>query len=144
VPAAEVISIVTAFDTASALRDVLEEIYQQSVLLYGLNDPYSFLSTVTQYNALREKRLSIGIAVVRESYATLELVNLGFVRTAYSLADPMMKHVKKTHLDKLLDTGVVGHPVKEFVTPAQMTHDSPFDKAGKQSFGVSIFSVSVC
>jgi hypothetical protein len=57
--AAEIIAFVTAFDMASALRDVLEEIYQQSIPLYGLADSYTFFSTVTQYNALREKRLSI-------------------------------------------------------------------------------------
>jgi hypothetical protein len=33
----------------------------------------------------------------------------------------MTKHVKNTHLDKLLDTGVVDHPVDEYVTCAQMT-----------------------
>jgi hypothetical protein len=59
--AAEIIGFVTAFDMASALRDVLEEIYQQSIPLYGLTDLYSFFSTVTQYNALREKRLSIDV-----------------------------------------------------------------------------------
>jgi hypothetical protein len=45
--AAETIGLVTAFDMASALRDVLEEIYQQSIPLYGLTDSYSFFSTVT-------------------------------------------------------------------------------------------------
>jgi hypothetical protein len=41
--AAEIIGFVTAFVMASALRDVLEEIYQQSIPLYGLTDSYSFL-----------------------------------------------------------------------------------------------------
>jgi hypothetical protein len=54
VPAAEIIGFVTAFDMDFALRDVLEEIYQQSTPLYGLTDSYSFFSTVTQYNALRK------------------------------------------------------------------------------------------
>jgi hypothetical protein len=41
-----------------------------------------------------------------------ELDNLGFVRTAFNLADPMTKYVKNTHSDKLLDTGVVNHLVE--------------------------------
>jgi hypothetical protein len=49
--AAEIIGFVTAFDMASAPRNVLEEIYQQSIPLYGLTDSYSFFSTVTQYSA---------------------------------------------------------------------------------------------
>jgi hypothetical protein len=85
--AAETIGFVTVFDIASAQRDVLEEIYQQSIPLYRLADSYYFCSTVTQYNALREKRLSIEVAVVREACAKFELANLGFVRTAHNLAD---------------------------------------------------------
>jgi hypothetical protein len=53
---------------ASALRDVLEEIYHQSISLYGLTDSYSFFSSVTQFNALREKRLSIEGTDVREVF----------------------------------------------------------------------------
>jgi hypothetical protein len=93
-----------------------------------LTDSYSFFFTVTQYNALREKRLSIEVAVVREAYAKFELANQGFVRTGYNLADPMAKHVKNTHLDKLLDTGVVDHPVEEYITRAQMTHEPPLTR----------------
>jgi hypothetical protein len=128
----------------SALRDVLEEIYQQSISLYGLTELYSFFSTVTQYNALREKYQSIEVAVVREAYAKLELSNLEFVRGAYNLADPFTKHVKNTHLDKLLDTGVVDNPVEEYVTSAQISHDSPFDEADMPSVDLSIFFGSMC
>jgi hypothetical protein len=93
---------------------------------------------------LQEKRLSIEVAVVRDAYAKFELANLGLVRTAYNLADPMTKHVKNTHLEKLLDTGVVDHPVEEYVTRAQMTHDAPFHEADMPSVDVSIFFGSVC
>jgi hypothetical protein len=58
--------------------------------------------------------------------------------------DPMTKHAKNTHLDKLFDTGVVDHPVEEYVTRTQMTHDAPFDEADMQSVDVSIFFGSVC
>jgi hypothetical protein len=109
--AAEIIGFVTAFDMDSALRDVLEEIYQQSIPLHGLTYSYSCFSTVTQYNELREKRLSIEVAVVREAYARFEPANLRIVRTAYNMADPMTKPVKLTHLERLLDTVVVDHSV---------------------------------
>jgi hypothetical protein len=93
---------------------------------------------------LREKRLSIEVAVVREAYAKFELASLWFARTAYNLADPMTRHVKNTPLGKLLDTGVVNHLVEEYVTRAQMTHDAPFDKAYMPFVVVSIFFGSVC
>jgi hypothetical protein len=98
---------------------------------------------VTQYNALREKRLSIEVTVVREAYAKFELANLGLC-AAYNLADSMTKHVKNKHLGKLLDTRVVDHPVEEYVTRAQMTHDAPFDEADMPSVDVSIIFGSVC
>jgi hypothetical protein len=143
--AAEIIGfVVTAFDMDFALRDVLEKSYQQYVPLYGLTDSYSFFPMVTQYNALRENSLSIEVAVVREACAKFDLANLGFVRTAFNLADSMLKHVKNTHLDKLLATGMVDHPVEEYVTRAQMTHDAPFDGADMPSVDVSIFFGSVC
>jgi uridine kinase len=56
----------------------------------------------------------------------------------------MTRHVKNTHLDKLLDTEVVDHPVEEYVTRAQMIHDSPFDEADVASVDVSVLSGSVC
>jgi hypothetical protein len=121
---------------------VLEEIYQQSIPIYGLNDSNSFFSTVTQYSALLQKLFSIKVAVIREAYAKFELANLGFMRTAYNLADPMTKQVK-TRIDELLDMGVVDHPVEEYVTRAQMTHDSPFHEA-VMSVDMSIFFGSVC
>jgi hypothetical protein len=105
---------------------------------------YANLCQHMQYNALRKKRLSIEIAAVCEAYTKFELANLGFVRTAYNLADPITKHVKNTHLDKILDTKVVDHPVEEYVTRAQMTHDAPFEEADVPSVDVSIFVGSVC
>jgi hypothetical protein len=40
--AAEIIDFVTAFDMASALRNIIEEIYQQPIPLHGLTDSYFF------------------------------------------------------------------------------------------------------
>jgi hypothetical protein len=66
--AAKIIGFVTAVYMASALLDVPEKIYQQSIPPYGLTDSNSFFFTVTQYNAPREKRISIEVAVVCEAY----------------------------------------------------------------------------
>jgi hypothetical protein len=56
----------------------------------------------------------------------------------------MTKHVKNTHVDKLLDTGEVDQPVKEYVVRVQITHESPFDEAEMSSVDVSIVFGSVC
>jgi hypothetical protein len=71
--AAEIIGFVTAFDMHSALRVMLEEIYKHSIPLYGLTDSHSLFTTVTHYNTLRKKRLSIKVAVLREAYAMSSL-----------------------------------------------------------------------
>jgi hypothetical protein len=57
---------------------------------------------------------------------------------------PYDKTCHNTHVDKLLDTGVVEHPVEEYITRAQMTHEAPFDEADMPSVDVSIFFGSVC
>jgi hypothetical protein len=56
----------------------------------------------------------------------------------------MTKHVKITHLDRLLDTGVVDHLVEEYVKLAQMTHESSFNEADMQPVDVSTFFSSAC
>jgi hypothetical protein len=42
---------------------------------------------------------------------------------------PCDKTCQKHTLKKAPHTGVVDHPVEEYVTRAQMTHDTPFDEA---------------
>jgi hypothetical protein len=66
------------------------------------------------------------------------------VRTAYNQADPKTKHVKNMHLEMLLESRVVDHPVEEYVTRAQMTNGAPFDEAYMPSVDVSIFLGSMC
>jgi hypothetical protein len=100
--AAGIIGFDTAFDMASAPRDVLEDIHKRSIPLYGMTYSYSFFPTVTQYNALQKNSLSIEVPVVREAFAEFELANLGFLRTAFNPADPMTYFIKYTHLGKLL------------------------------------------
>jgi hypothetical protein len=141
--AAEFIGFVTAFDMASALRDVLEEIYQQSIPFYGLSDSYTFFSTVTQYNALREKRLSIEVAAVRGLHE-VRACQSRVCENGVQPGHPITKHVKNTHYEKLLDTGVVDHPVEEYIARAQMTHNAPFYEADMPSVDVSIFFGAVC
>jgi hypothetical protein len=67
-----------------------------------------------------------------------------FERTAYNLAELITKHVKSTHLDKLLKTGVVDDPVKMRASRQQMTHNSLFDKEDILFVDVSIFFDFAC
>jgi hypothetical protein len=74
-----------------------------------------------------------------EACAKFELVNLGFLGTAYKpWGRPGDKARQKRARGKLLDTGVLDHPVEEHVTRAQKTHKSPFDEANLPSVDVSI------
>jgi hypothetical protein len=63
---------------------------------------------------------------------------------AYNLTYPMIEHFKNTHLEKLLNTRVVDHPVEKYVTRGQMIHEPRLDEADMPSFDVSIFVCSGC
>jgi hypothetical protein len=53
------------------------------------------------------------MAVVREAYPKFELANLGFCKNRVQPGGFDDKTCQNTHLDRLIDTGVVDHPVEE-------------------------------
>jgi hypothetical protein len=87
---------------------------------------------------VREKRLLIDLAVIRQSYRRFEVDNIGFIRTAYNIADPLTKNVNNAVLDTLLETGKLSHPVDEFIV-RKKGPDSTSLRAAPSSVDLSIF-----
>jgi Reverse transcriptase (RNA-dependent DNA polymerase) len=136
--AAEVIACVTVFDIAYALREVLEQVLKRRIPLYLFTDSYSLFSTVTKYQSVREKRLLIDLAVIRQSYRRFEVDNIGFIRTVYNIADPLTKNTTNVVMDKLLRTGKLSHPVDEFIV-RDLNSDSLSLRSARSSVDLSIF-----
>jgi hypothetical protein len=113
--AAETVVYVTVFDLAFAIHHCLKQILSRELPLYLFADSSSLFSTVTKFQAVREKRLSIDLAVLRQAYQRREVTNFGFVKTEFALAGPCTKCCKSPLLNKLLEEGKLSHPVAEYV-----------------------------
>jgi hypothetical protein len=113
--AAEVIACVTVYDIATSLKEVLQQILTRRVDMYLFTDCYSLFSTITKYQSLREKRLLIDLAVLRQAYRHHEVDDVGFIRSSQNLADSLTKDVKTSALLDVLHTGKLSHPVEEYI-----------------------------
>jgi hypothetical protein len=136
--AAEVIACVTVFDVAFSLREVLQQALKQRLPLYLFTDSYSLFSTVTKYQSVREKRLLIDLAVIRQSYRRFEVDNIGFIRSEHNIADALIKNTKDTNLEQLLRTGLLTHPVDEFIV-RDYTPGSQVPRQSHSSVDLSLF-----
>lgn len=113
--AGEVIACVTVFDLAFSLRHSLSQILGFRVPLHLFTDSYSLFATVTKFQAIREKRLLIDLAVVREANRRREVERFGFVRTADMPADGLTKVMDSPTLKRLMVDGRLDHPVAEYI-----------------------------
>jgi hypothetical protein len=76
----ETVVYVTVLDLAFAIHHCLKQILSRELPFYLFTDSSSLFSTVTKFQAVREKRLSIGLAVLRQAYQRREVTSFGFVR----------------------------------------------------------------
>jgi hypothetical protein len=77
--AGETIACVTVFVLAFSIRHCLTQILGRELPHYLFTDSCSLFSTATKFQAIREKRLSIDLAALRQSYQRHEVTNFGFV-----------------------------------------------------------------
>eukprot|EP00173_Palmaria_palmata_P005079 Plantae.Rhodophyta-Palmaria_palmata.ctg8220.p2 GENE.Plantae.Rhodophyta-Palmaria_palmata.ctg8220~~Plantae.Rhodophyta-Palmaria_palmata.ctg8220.p2 ORF type:complete len:109 (+),score=20.78 Plantae.Rhodophyta-Palmaria_palmata.ctg8220:720-1046(+) len=79
-------------------------------------DSYSLFQVVAKSSPVREKRLPIDAAVLRQAYSGKSLTNLGFCRTRVNISDCLSKDiVDEVMLLEALKTGTLDHPVAEFI-----------------------------
>ena len=69
----------------------------------------------TSLDSIREKRLLIDLAVVREAYRRREVERFGFLRTADMPADALTKAMDSPCLQRLMREGMLDHPVAEYI-----------------------------
>ena len=78
-------------------------------------DSKSLFDTITKRSQISEKRLLIDMATVRDAYRRKEMQNIGFIKTNYNIADPLTKESENETLDELLYTGILQHPVSQWI-----------------------------
>lgn len=103
----------------------MHELTGTEIPMLVYTDFYSLHSTITKFQAVCEKRVSIYLAVLRQTYHLKEVTNFGFVRTKHMPADPLTKLMPCEILTRLQTLGKVSYPVAEYSILDE--HDSTFD-----------------
>lgn len=70
-----------------------------------------------------ERRLMIDLLAASEAYSRLEISDIGLVRTHHNPADALTKVGRCNALERIIELGVVDHPVEQWVIrPAPQHH----------------------
>ena len=86
-------------------------------------DSKRLFDTIKKRSKISEKRLLIDLASVKDAYRKKEVTNTGFIRTQYNIyivlrpyiADALMKNTENKLLEDLLSTGILQHPVAQWI-----------------------------
>lgn len=78
-------------------------------------DSKSLFDTITKRSQTSEKRLLIDLATVREAYRKKEIDNIAWIRSECNLADGMTKEKRKECLSRVLEKGILDHPVEQWI-----------------------------
>lgn len=115
--AAESIAFADCLDAAISLRIEIERLLGRTVPLEMLTDSRQLFDAVCNSTRTKERRLMIDLAAAKESFWRKEITDLGFIRSADNLADPLTKPIAGENLllsvlrnAKLPDTAVAGGP----------------------------------
>ena len=93
----------------------LKPIVNRSIPIRMYTDSKSLFDTITKRSQTKEKRFMIDLFTVRQAYKNKEISNVAWVRSEYNLADAMTKTSKNDSLDRVLETGVLDHPVEQWI-----------------------------
>lgn len=111
------IAFTTVFDSVFMLRHAASEILGQRVPLFALTDSYSLFQVIAKGNPVREKRLLIDAAILKDAYYSGSPDNLGFIRTRLNTSDPLFKDIAdESLLLSLLRDVNLDDEVEEFIT----------------------------
>lgn len=113
--ASEILGFVTLFDYAFMVRHTISKMTGKRVPLFLFTDSYSLFSTITKSTSVREKRLLIDLAIIREAYSDKAVDNIGFVRTKFNMADCLTKSMPTEQMDEALSSGFLNHEVAEYI-----------------------------
>eukprot|EP00172_Hildenbrandia_rubra_P000685 Plantae.Rhodophyta-Hildenbrandia_rubra.ctg13760.p1 GENE.Plantae.Rhodophyta-Hildenbrandia_rubra.ctg13760~~Plantae.Rhodophyta-Hildenbrandia_rubra.ctg13760.p1 ORF type:complete len:195 (-),score=19.65 Plantae.Rhodophyta-Hildenbrandia_rubra.ctg13760:621-1205(-) len=112
---AEVYAFCDAMDITAAFQIALRPVVSRVLPVHMYTDSKSLLDTITQRSQTREKRLLIDLAMARDAYKKKEINNVGWVRSANNLADPLTKAVKDSILDKVLNSSILDHRTEQWI-----------------------------
>jgi len=90
-------------------------ILRTHVPLIMMTDSEILFSIIVRNRQTSEKRLMIDIRAIREAYAERVISNIALIASEHNIADAMTKIGHNTSLDKLLQTSIIEHPIRQYV-----------------------------
>ncbi len=97
--AAEVYALSACHDYCMALAHHISTMIGKKIPVYLMTDSKSIFDTITKLSNVSEKRLTIDIASLRESYGSGEISNIGHALTKYNLSNPLTKKMNSKILE---------------------------------------------
>eukprot|EP00173_Palmaria_palmata_P005180 Plantae.Rhodophyta-Palmaria_palmata.ctg8631.p2 GENE.Plantae.Rhodophyta-Palmaria_palmata.ctg8631~~Plantae.Rhodophyta-Palmaria_palmata.ctg8631.p2 ORF type:complete len:164 (+),score=4.93 Plantae.Rhodophyta-Palmaria_palmata.ctg8631:229-720(+) len=135
----ETVALTTVFESAYMLRNAVSEVLGRRVSLFAFTDISSLFQVIAKSNPVREKRLLIDAAILKDAYSSGSLDNLCFIRTEFNPADPLSKDVAdETFLLGLLHDGRLEHDVAEFIIEDTSLPDAVNSPAGGKEVDLSL------
>lgn len=125
---AEVYAFTEAFDAAYILKHDFEQVLGRRVpILAMLTDSKGLFDIITKNSITSERRLMIDLLAARQAYSRMEISDIGLVHTHHNPADAFTKVGNCAALERLVEIGVIDHPVQQWVIRQPRPSDAVSD-----------------
>ena len=114
------------------MRHDLESILGQKIPLQMITDSKSLFDVIVKNSTTAERCLIIDIKDDRESYESMKMSNVGFVRSENNPADAFTKPKFCAALESMLAIGVIDLNVEEWVVRSSSSIDKSFEKKKRE------------
>ena len=126
----EIYAFADGFDFAFCLKTDLEKILKKRIPLQMYTDSKFLFDVITTASSLREKRLLIDIAVVKEAYYKQDISQVGHIFSDQNPADALTKPSNCPALNSVLDTGQLKLEINQWVVRNSDINSSTSRKEG--------------
>ncbi len=111
----EALAFAEGFDHVFAIKADLVTIIKKSIPLIMLTDSEILFNTLTRRKTTTERRLMLDLRIARSAYSEREISNIALIASEHNPADALTKLNPNSALRKIMDTGKISHPIRQYV-----------------------------
>lgn len=111
----ETIAFADGLDNGLALSHDLNSILQARLPIRLYTDSKSLFDVITKNSVISEKRLMVDVQAIREAYQRMEIYDVAWIRSEFNPANALTKIKENQVLHRVLDEGIIEHPVAQWV-----------------------------
>eukprot|EP00173_Palmaria_palmata_P004975 Plantae.Rhodophyta-Palmaria_palmata.ctg7907.p1 GENE.Plantae.Rhodophyta-Palmaria_palmata.ctg7907~~Plantae.Rhodophyta-Palmaria_palmata.ctg7907.p1 ORF type:complete len:225 (+),score=20.42 Plantae.Rhodophyta-Palmaria_palmata.ctg7907:63-677(+) len=112
---AESCAFADCYDAAFVLKVELERLLDMHIPLQMLVDSKQLFDAISHSSRTKEQRVMIDINAGKQGFERREISDLGLVTTVIMLADCFIKTRKPTQLLEAMKTGILRHPISNWI-----------------------------